>query len=679
MKKLIPFLCAILWLFTSLHAQQPDAVKADKLNKDGNYKEALALYEKLIVAPESSGKKLAEQYTSAVQCLHQLNQLAGVDALLEKAVAAHPQDWQLLDAAGKSLLQLGYHYGAIIDNTFQRGNNSGTGKFVGSYDRDRVRALQLFEQALKTVPAGEEGAEFYQSFAAMLQQQESWKLQVLTDLTKLPDYDETNPYQHRWHGRHYGQDLRGAPVDANGDPVYHKLPQSWETATSDGERWRWLLAQRAKISEAWAFLTELQFAQFLRQEFDVHTIAQWSRNNDSEGDDVNAILSIHTLTDEETSAKLATGVKRFKLPEEFNFIKILQRLGQSSNKEHQCMAWSHLAGVYTDRRQLPKAAEYWQKVIDANTSQSDYAKEQRKQIVDNLCRFDASLVQTPGEGAKVGLVFRNGTQLRSRARKINFKQLLTDLKAYVSSNPEQLDHQRAQIQNIGYSILEKDKKKYLGEEVAKWETAVEPRKEHWDKRIDLATPLQTPGAYLLETTINDGNTCAVIVWIADTAIVKKPGIKEVQYYVVDSVTGAPVGKANLEFFGYRHEHIPAEKQKGKRNYNTITRNFAEFTDANGQYFWKTDNTTDDYRWLTIATTEDGRFAHLGLNSVWAADRQKDFYEATKIHVITDRPVYRPGQEMKWKAWIRRANYDAPTDKSEFADEKWTVQIHDGKG
>ena len=36
---------------------------------------------------------------------------------------------------------------------------------------------------------------------------------------------------------------QGAPVDAEGQPIFHRLPQSFESAGSDGERWRWLLAR----------------------------------------------------------------------------------------------------------------------------------------------------------------------------------------------------------------------------------------------------------------------------------------------------------------------------------------------------------------------------------------------------------------------------------------------------
>ena len=54
------------------------------------------------------------------------------------------------------------------------------------------------------------------------------------------------------------------------------------------------------------------------------------------------------------------------------------------------------------------------------------------------------------------------------------------------------------------------------------------------------------------------------------------------------------------------------------------------------------------------------------------------YNATKVFTITDRPVYRPDQKVKYKFWIRHAKYDME-DGSEFANQPFTVEIHNPKG
>ncbi|MFG0334910.1 MAG: alpha-2-macroglobulin, partial [Maioricimonas sp. JB049] len=57
-------------------------------------------------------------------------------------------------------------------------------------------------------------------------------------------------------------------------------------------------------------------------------------------------------------------------------------------------------------------------------------------------------------------------------------------------------------------------------------------------------------------------------------------------------------------------------------------------------------------------------------------RQK--YQQTKVFTITDRPVYRPAQTVKFKFWIREVRYDVP-DRSRFANRTFTVRIHDPEG
>jgi hypothetical protein len=56
--------------------------------------------------------------------------------------------------------------------------------------------------------------------------------------------------------------------------------------------------------------------------------------------------------------------------------------------------------------------------------------------------------------------------------------------------------------------------------VARWSLDLEPREKHFDRRITVATPLQKAGAYLVAANVRDGNTPKIILWLADTAIVR---------------------------------------------------------------------------------------------------------------------------------------------------------------
>src|SRR5207244_8327456 len=136
----------------------------------------------------------------------------------------------------------------------------------------------------------------------------------------------------------------------------------------------------------------------------------------------------------------------------------------------------------------------------------------------------------------------------------------------------------------------------------------------------------------------------------------------------------------VEFFGYRIEN--RDKKFFGRDYDVITTNFAEFTDPHGQVTLAPKQQGEKFNWLITATTDNGRFAYLGFTSVWSGrDSDSDYDRIArneKTFVITDRPVYRPTQPVKFKLWVRHARYDQ-ADTSDYAHKKFKVQIHNPQG
>ena len=494
---------------------------------------------------------------------------------------------------------------------------------------------------------------------------EAWRLQYLSDLSVLPDYDD---------GWNYYRSNTGAPVDEQGKPVYHHVPKTWKDAETDGQRWRWCLEQAIEFNPLQADNVRTQFAQFLQNQFGVQTMAHFGwrfgrMRQDDTKKDTSGTYELHTLGEKETIARLASGVKRFELPDEFNFIKVYRQVAES-NSELGKQALAQLAQTFENRRQYPKAAEYWQKVIARDASQ--HYKDRLAQIVENWGQFEGIMSQPAGQGATVEFRFRNGHQVELVAHAIKVPKLLDDVKTYLKSNPGQLDHNRTNIGNIGYLLVHKNQTQYLGEQVAEWKMVVKPRGSHFDKRVTVTTPLQTPGAYLLKASMMGGNTSYVIIWISDTSIVKKPLDGKSYYFVADAVSGRPIEKANLEFFGWRQERIATRK------YAVKTEHFAEFTDPDGQLILGPDRQPNNYQWLITATTREGRFAYMGFTGVWYGRRYDAEYDQTKVFTITDRPVYRPDQKVEYKFWVRHAQYDKG-DVSQFAGQEFTVELHNPKG
>ena len=574
------------------------------------------------------------------------------------------------------------NYGFIIAGKFYRGQHRGGGQAVNSLERDRVRALQLMLQGMPLAagePAKNDVAGLYLDFARLLLANrgcdEAWRLQTLTDLGQLPDYSE---------GWNYGHTPGGAPVDADGNPVFYHVSASFDKASNDGERWRWALVQALEFAPSRKNEIRWQLADFLQSQFGVQTMAYYGRffaGQDPSGPDDAADAkknesgpyALQTLADDETIARLATGIKRFKLPAEFDFIKIYAQIAAEPGTGYGFRSrLEQLAQIYENRRQYPKAADYWRQVIkEYGPGDNTYRTLRLEQITGNWGRFEPTMSASPaGKGATVEFRFRNGKKASFEAHEIKVAELLADVKAYLKTAPKQIDWQKVNIADIGYRLVEENQQQYVGAKVASWDLELKPRPDHFDRRITVATPLQKAGAYLLTAKMADGNTSNIIVWLEDTAIVKKPLDGGMFYYVADATTGEPIAKANLEFFGFRQAPVGNTNQ-----FNLEISNFAEATDADGLLISHPKQDANQYQWLITATTPGGRFAYLGYTSVWYPQYYDAEYNETKVFTITDRPVYRPEQKVKFKFWIRHAKYDQP-DTSDFANQNFTVEIHD---
>ena len=666
-------------------AKPPSFSEAHKKMAAGNFKEAFEEFRKLGLDPKSPAKEMPETLNHANHCLQNLGRVNEIDDFREKMIAVHKDNWRLLQAAAQSYLSI-EHNGVIIAGKFQRGpHRGGDGRHVHASERDRVRALQLLTQALPLALQDDNKivtAEFHFAFAQALLNgmghSEPWKLQVLTDLATLPDYEDGY-----WQWWRYGQrqSAHGAPVDADGNPIFHSTPKSYADAKSDGERWRWMLAQTMELHPARKHEVLLTHARFLQSQFGVETMAHfgwWGRFSDdgAKGDAKTGSFAVRTLGEDETIANLATGVKRFKLPDEFNPFRIWQTIIASGKSYEGQLARNQIAHFYENRRQYPQAVEAWKATL------AEYGElaggERRKaihQINGNWGRFEPSPTQPSGQGATVDFRFRNGNSVTFTAHELNVAKLLEDVKRYLKSSPAQLNQQEMNLHDIGHRIVHENQPQYVGAKAAEWNLKLTPRANHVDDRVTVTTPLQKPGAYLVESKMNDGNSSRIILWVADTVIVKKALEGQSFYFVADAVSGQPIAKANVEFFGWKQEPVVPDKPQWK----IVTKNFAEFTNADGQLMLGANQQLPDHQWVAIARTDAGRLAYHGFSHVWFQNRHDPEHHARKAFTITDRPVYRPAQKVQFKMWIGDAKYDQP-DTNTFANAKgFAVELRNPKG
>ena len=662
--------------------------RAEKLLRDGNVKDAYALFAELVRNP-AAGAAVEDDLRHGLECLQRLDRVVEADAFLEAAAAAQEKNWRGLLRTAR-IYETVEHNGSIVAGKFERGpHRGGTAKVVNSYDRDRVRALQLMDRIRQlAVATPDEGrdkyGEFYYELTRMLLGERNgdggWRLQTLTDLSTLPDYDEG-----WWYGGRGGG--RGAPVNADGTPVQHRLPATWAAAKSDGERVRWAVARGPSGALD-------QWADFLLSQFGVQTMAEFAwmmnRAGDAEDEadgirkDESGVYDVHTLKDNESIARLASGIKRFTLPDDQNPIALFRQMKN----------YSKLAEIYTDRRQYGRAVECWDLSEPKHRPASFFLKDlgrthdglrgeaegHLREILGNWGQFEPVMTQPAyGKGATVEFRFRNGKAAHFEAYEVNLKLLLADVKAYVAGAPKQIDWEKVNLEDIGGRLVRQNEGKYLAAKAAAWDLALEPKADHWDRRITVQTPLAKPGAYLLTATMADGNTTRVVIWVADTALVQKPVDGGTWYFVADAASGKPIPGAALEFFGYNQRWVDNKITRGG-HYEVTTRESRAVADADGQVLFRDSEKPRMGNWMGVATTPEGRLAYLGFNGVWMGDyREQSPDDHPRAFFITDRPVYRPGQSVKIKAWANTPRYDSEAARSPSAGQTVKLVVRNPRG
>ena len=178
--------------------------------------------------------------------------------------------------------------------------------------------------------------------------------------------------------------------------------------------------------------------------------------------------------------------------------------------------------------------------------------------------------------------------------------------------------------------------------VARWRLRVPPNFVS-DNQV---LPMQSldRGMYLVEAT--DGRLKAyTIVLVSQTALVTRLVSGQVVTFVVDRATGAPVASASVSMqlgdSAIRHKTAGAD---GTAVFEHAPADTSDTTDTSSQKFWLMARSGDD-------VALDAPFSY---SFTQAVDTSGVAY------VYTDRPVYRPGNTVHFKAVIRDRNGNALT-------------------
>ena len=178
--------------------------RAYKLQKAGNYKDALELFKKLVLTAEQDPRQVGPDLDQALNCFRRLNQLKDIDSFREEVIKQRSENWRLLQTAARSYLN-NQHYGFMIAGEFERGPHRGRAKMVNAVKRDRIRALQLYTQALPVLKRNSSPAEqaSLQNISQREEAMQTFLRQVESSLThlqqtQLQNLNESQPGRPLW-------------------------------------------------------------------------------------------------------------------------------------------------------------------------------------------------------------------------------------------------------------------------------------------------------------------------------------------------------------------------------------------------------------------------------------------------------------------------------------------------
>ncbi|MEM7479499.1 MAG: hypothetical protein AAF483_31320, partial [Planctomycetota bacterium] len=403
----------------TIQNQSPEQqyTKAKELQQQGNYQDAAKLFLKVIGTKSADASAVAGSLSQIQACYRSLRNEGEIDSAIDEAIEQHGGKPEVLAAAAETLRRSS-HYGYLVDGAFYRGYNQRQrvyGAAIQCSEQDRLRSMNLLLKAIELTDA-DRGDLYIKLADAILigrNNKQAWRLQSLSDLDKEPDYtqlDQQSSFAYM-----------DAPVDDEGNPIVYSIPDGLESAQSDGERYRWALEQANSTTSK--YQARLRWANFLSSQFSVATLSQsfWGAGGSNKGTR-DAMGQLHELAEDETIAKLADGIKRFKPAPEFNAVKIYKDLIEEVDiGSYRRSAVNKLANIYMNRRQYPKAAE----TIELDLSSFGDAQKLLDSIRGPQLQFDPSKPLQAGEKGEISMLFRNAKQVDFTIRRIDMEKLLT--------------------------------------------------------------------------------------------------------------------------------------------------------------------------------------------------------------------------------------------------------------
>lgn len=269
---------------------------------------------------------------------------------------------------------------------------------------------------------------------------------------------------------------------------------------------------------------------------------------------------------------------------------------------------------------------------------TDYAKGETRYF-DNATSRIATITGLE-IGVQVSNIFLPGTEVSFHLSWRNIKEI--DLAVYKVELTRDWDLSREDGRLLGSIDLAGDS------QLKTWKKQTGDRGDYQPGqetiRLDEKLPL---GAYLLEAT-SGAQSARELILVTDAALVLKSSGRKALAYFCNAVDGSPIAGATVVLWENRGNIESWHALHGETN-------------DDGMFFFDLSADRDYSNLHAIAALTDRQAFVTGYANAYA-----DAERAWRIYAYTDRPAYRPGEQVRWKLVARvsaSAGYTTPSGKA----------------
>ena len=270
------------------------------------------------------------------------------------------------------------------------------------------------------------------------------------------------------------------------------------------------------------------------------------------------------------------------------------------------------------------------------------ARRQLSGMTTPSLNLSAPNVARPGEKAFVQVNTRNVSQVRLTAYRVHLESIFghteTREKDGLLRRPSFDDFER-------HFRPDGSNPAYRAEKMVEWTITTSNDGKYNEAYDNTATPLDTPGAYIVEARAGESSQlgATTLVIVSDIALVQKVDKDSVLAYAADSKTGKPMSGVNLTI--WEPVRLYASEPEQDAAYANGT------TDSEGQFRAALPLPVGDEghnrievrrRAQVFAFAGPNRYAVSGIGSFDSGELPQG-EKAFRAFVYTDRPLYRPAQ------------------------------------